>query len=196
MKTVLIYCHPDDLDLENKLLKTVVEEMERANHSVVIYRIFGDIYSPDLLSNEEIDLPHNTNFDATIKKIQEDILISQHMVFVIPIYGENLSHYLRRFADEVFFNVWKTGSVFANEKRLNYIKATIITSMRIPQILFSGRSKRGYSNTFTLSILKLCGIRNIKWFNIGARSNKNLKIKDKKIEKIREYIAELSMEKG
>ena len=186
MNTVIIYCHPDDLELKNRLFKTVVDELDAANQKHVVFRIFGDLYSPELLKKDEIDLPHNLNFDATISKIQKDIERCQHIVFVFPVYWDSLSHYVRRFTDEVFLSEWGGGKIFATEKKLKHIKATIITSMRIPQILFSGRSARGYSNPFTISILKLCGIKNIKWFNISKWSEQNPKIKDKKIEKMRE----------
>lgn len=192
MKSVIIYCHPEDFDLKNRLLQMVKSELEKLNHEVCVYSIFGDVYSPQLLNNEEVDLPHNINFDSAISEIQDSIKKCQHLVFVFPKYWDNLSHYLRRFTDEVFLSATGDGKAFATDKKLKFLKATIVTSMRIPQVLFSGRSARGNSNPFTISILKLCGIQNIKWFNISGWSEQNPKLKSKKIEKIRAYFEGLT----
>jgi len=192
MKSVIIYCnYKDDVDT-NRLLKTVVDELVKSNHETLVYSIFGDFYSTKFLSYEEEDLPHIEKFDEIIKNIQAEIAKSDHIVFVFPEYWEKLTYYVRRFIDLVFLSEWGGGKLFTVNHVLSKTKATIITSMQIPQILFSGRSSGGQSNPFALSILKLCGIRNIKWFNVSGWSEQNPKIKEKKIEKMRNHFQQIS----
>lgn len=191
MKTVIIYCNPNDKQLNNKLLNTVIDELQALGHNIKAYNIIGDVFSDKLMTSDEIDLPTGEEIAQKANIIQLEISESNHIVFLFPYYWNDMAAYVRRFVDKVFLSEWGGGKIFASDKKLKNVKATIITSLRIPQILFSSRSAGGYSDPFTISILKLCGIRNIKWFNIGFWSDLNPKAKEKKIEKIRDYFQKL-----
>ncbi len=188
MKTVLIYCHPRDIAKEETLLKTIVADLEIDGQTVPVYNIFGDVFSSVLLSSAQLELSESEDLDIVIKSIQNNIADAKQIIFLFPYYWEGLATYIRRFIDKVFLSDLGTGSVFTSNKKLKNHKAIIITSMKIPQILFSSINAKGYSDPFTVNILKLCGIRNIKWFNIGKWSSRNAQARERKLKKIREYV--------
>jgi len=190
MDTIIIYCHPKDPAKENKLLKAILFEIEHAGHSAKVYNIVGDVFSPQLMSSQPVELPKSERVNRIIKLIQLDIYNSRHILFLFPHHWNDLSAYVRRFVDKVFLSEWGGSQKFAAEKKLKNLKATIITSLRIPQLLFNPKDANGL-DPFTVSILKLCGIHNIKWFNIGIWSDRNSRIRVRKIQKIREYISRI-----
>ncbi|MBI9066306.1 MAG: NAD(P)H-dependent oxidoreductase [Salinivirgaceae bacterium] len=191
MKTVIIYCHRSDSKLENKMLNTVLQELKVLGHETYVVNIIGDIFPEGLMTSQELELPTDEEVSEQVRIVQEEIAECNNIVFLFPHYWNEMAAYVRRFVDKVFMAEWGGGRVFASDKKLRNVKASLITSMRIPQILFSSRTAGGYSDSFTVSILKLCGIRNIKWFNIGLWSDLNPKAKEKKIEKIRDYFQKL-----
>lgn len=187
LDTVIIYCHPNDKGKKNRLLGVIEQEVEKQNHYWHTYNLIGDLFSPSLMSSDDEQLEVD-DATQTTAQIQDEINECKYIFFVFPHYWDNIATYIRRFVDKVFFSPDKQGNTFASNKNLRNTKAVIVTSMRIPQILFSSRSAGGYSDPFTISVLKLVGIKNIKWFNIGYWSERNEKTKNRKLEKIQEYI--------
>lgn len=191
MDTVIIYCNPNDLDKKSRILTTLVDELLISGHESVVYNMIGDVFSPDLLNSDQVELPDDKSVIDAVDAIQKDIVDCNQILFVFSHYWEGLTVYTRRFVDKVFLSEWGGGKIFASERKLKNKKAIIVTTLKIPQILASSRQGGGFSDPFALSILKLCGIKNIKWFNINSWTEGNAKMKDKKLESVREYFAGL-----
>jgi putative NADPH-quinone reductase len=193
MDTVIIYCNPNDLEKQDRIITTLVDDLSNTGFESVVYNMIGDVFSPHLLDSEQVELPDDQVVLNVIDNIQQDIVACNHILFVFTHYWDGLTIYTRRFVDKVFLSEWGGGNIFASDKKLKDKKATIVTTLKIPQILFSSRHGTGFSDPFAMSILKLCGIKNIKWFNITSWTAGNNKLKDKKLEKLREYFATLQL---
>ncbi len=195
MDTVIIYFHPKDSEKEGKVLQTIINELDKTNHESVVYSVFGDIFSTDLLIYDDIELPPIDYKLKNIDDIQDDIAKASNIIFLFPFYWDGLTEYSRKFVDKVFFQNWGGGRKLPSQYDLKNKKAVIITSMRITHILFSsGDSTGAYFDSFTISMLKLCGVRNIKWFNLSSWTEKNKADKDKKLSKIRTHFRQLNKE--
>jgi len=181
MDTVLIYCHPNDRNKENEMLKIVLNELKTKEDITHVYNIIGDIFS------SVISIDSNQLSEDKVQEISKSISYAQQLIFLFPYYWNELIPYIRRFAQEIMLGK-KYAAVNGPEHPvdLQNHKALVITSMTIPQILLGSINRHTDKEPFTVSILKHCGAKNVKWYNISqqlasARS-------ERKIQKMREYL--------
>lgn len=181
MDTVLIYCHPNDRNKENEILKIVMNELKHKDDITHVYNIIGDIFS-------SVITKHSSSLtDDKVHKIKTTINYAQQLIFLFPYYWNDFVPYIRRFAQEIMLGK----NISPNETNeqavdLHKHKALVLTSMAIPQLLLGSINRKTYNEPFTVSILKHCGAKNIKWYNLSQQLNNS--ISKRKVQKMREYL--------
>ncbi len=192
MDTIVIYCNPYDANKTGTLVTFVINSLNYVKKTFVVYNIVGDVFTPHLLTTDQVDLPGVETVYNTIEKIKGQIAACKQIVFVFPRYWAGFGNYVKRFMDKVFLGQGESNSIFTFNKKLNDKSVLIITSLQFSQ-LFSISNVDGlnFSNSFTFSILKLCGIRNINWVNTNQRNKRVRKKIDNKFEKARQLLQTL-----
>ena len=176
MNYLLIYAHPNRDSLNSSILaeaKSILKASQDAN--VKILDLYADKFDPCLLFNHD-NPRRNLDSREETKNYRELITWADHLIFIYPIWWGRPPAILLGFIDKVFvsgFAYKKSPKSVMPEGLLKKKVATIITTQNGPALI----TRILYHDTHRIlmkrQVLNYCGIKKVKFFEIGQSESMN-----------------------
>jgi len=190
MKVLIIYSHPWGGSYNYAILQNMVEGLKKSGHSFDLIDLNKEKFDP-VFKKEELALYNKGGYlDPKIKKYQEKINNSNHLIFIYPTWWGFTPAILKGFIDKVFLKKWAyyIHPNYKVEKYLTFIKsATIITTMNSPWIFYFLFLKPAIIFLFGRNFLKLCGIKKIKFLILNNINGKSKSGRERFLKRVKKY---------
>ncbi|MBI4453459.1 NAD(P)H-dependent oxidoreductase [Candidatus Woesearchaeota archaeon] len=179
MKTLIIYAHPDVKGHCSVFLDVTLKELKERKMDYKLVDLYKLKYDP-VLKADELYSSGKTKISKENLAFQKDIAEADKLIFIYPLWWNNMPAILKGFFDRVF--VPKFAFEFIKgipNGLLNGKKAAVfITSGASTLVSFLFMGNRG-KKAITKDVLGYCGIKT-KVFQFGSARHLN----DKTIERI------------
>ena len=166
---LIIYAHPNKLGFSGYFLKSIQEKLEKEKIKYEILDLYAMSYDP-VLKKEEHYTTGNHKISDQNKEIQEKIKEAKQLIFIYPIWWQNIPAILKGFLDRIFTPRFAFRYVNNFPKGLlKNKKAVIFTHTAGPRIftkLIAGDRGLKVLGKDTLSF---CGIKTKGFILSGAR---------------------------
>ncbi|MBN2547192.1 MAG: NAD(P)H-dependent oxidoreductase [Spirochaetes bacterium] len=190
MKILIIYSHPWEGSYNYAILQNLIKGLKKSGFSYDLIDLNKDKFDP-VFKKQELALYNKGGYlDPKIKKYQEKIKNSNHLIFLFPTWWGFTPAILKGFIDKVFLKKWAyfIGPGYKVEKYLTFIKnATIITTMNCPFIFYHLFLKPAYKFLFGTNFLKLCGIKKLKFLILNGINEISKSKREKFLKKVKKY---------
>ena len=193
MKILIIYSHPWEGSFSHALLDSVIEGLNTKNIHYKIIDLYKDDFNP-VFKKEELALYNKGEFiDKKVADYQKMINNSDHIFFIFPIWWGMVPAMLKGFIDKVFLKKWAYDlNGLKTVKKLTFIKkTTIITTLNSPRIYYLIFIQWVIKIFFGINLLKLCGIKKIKYFVRPSIKGINNKKRIDFLKKVKNYCKNL-----
>lgn len=141
MKTLIVFAHPGPARHNHQVLEDVKNWHEERKLEYEILDLYAMKYDP-ILKTEELYTHGNRTVSKQNKEIQKKISETNKLVFIYPVWWNNMPAILKGFFDRVFtprfaFTFRKViGNFTAPKALLKGKKATIFISSNSPRLIF------------------------------------------------------------
>jgi NAD(P)H dehydrogenase (quinone) len=178
---LIIYAHPNKEGHCGHFLKVLEDRLRGLGTEYHVLDLYAMKYNPVLQANE-----HYTSGRRDIseenRRIQELIRLTDRLVFIYPLWWQNMPAVLKGFIDRVFTR----GFAFVYEGMmpkglLKGKRAAVLVSMGAPKLLNWLVFRNWHDKVMTKAVLRFCGVKS-KVFKVGQASRFNDRQKSK-IEK-------------
>lgn len=167
MNTAIIISNPDKNSFNKNIMDNVIKGIEKCGKNYSIIDLYEDKFNP-VMTAEEVKLyTKGESDDKLVKKYQNTLKESDEIVFIFPIWWNNVPAMLKGFFDKVFIKEFAFEEKNNRPKgKLNHIKkGMIITTSESDTEYIKDELGNPIENTIIKSTLNICGIENIKWIN-------------------------------
>lgn len=188
MNTAIIISNPDKNSFNKNIMDNVIKGIEKCGKNYSIIDLYEDNFNP-LMTSEEVKLyTKGESDDKLVKKYQNILKESDEIVFIFPIWWNNVPAMLKGFFDKVFIKEFAFEEENKRPKgKLNHInKGIIITTSESDTEYIKNELGNPIENTIIKSTLNICGIENVKWINNNL-ANDNEVDKDEFLKNIEKY---------
>lgn len=176
MTITIIYAHPYDKSFNHAIFEKKIAKL-KSDSKVNIIDLYKDGFDPTYSERELSLFKNGETSDTQVSEYQKMIKESTKLIFVFPIWWNDLPAMLKGFVDKVFkMNFSYVDTPRGVKGKLNNIQsAEIITTSKSPTWyikLFAGNAIR---NVFIKATLKQVGIKHVSWKNFGQISKSQSK---------------------
>lgn len=192
MNILIIYTYPHHDSLNGKILDTVLQSIDK-KHTVKTIDLYQDKFNP-VLFFDKVHRRRDLQFDQDTKAYRDAIALSDHIIFIFPIWWSGMPAILKGFIDRVF--VQQFAYAYAPNKLMpiQLLKgktANIIVTHDTPY-LFAKLIQKDYGHVLKKQILEsICGIRVSKLLSLANTKNSSLKQRQKFLKKVEKYFQNL-----
>lgn len=182
-KILVILGHPSAKSFNKTIFKRYIDSSLALGNQVRSLEL-GKL-DFDVISRNPQD--HGDKLESDLIKAQKDILWSEHLVFIYPIWWGNVPALLKGFIDRVFISGFSHRylSNGGYEKLLGGRSAHLIVTMDAPSIFESIFLHGAATNrVMKQATLEFCGIKPVKITRIGQLRKKNKEEREKILQKI------------
>lgn len=193
MNTLLIFAHPWSGSFNTAVLKAVEAGLCSTDNSFEVIDLYRENFNP-VLSEKELALyDKGKTLDPKVREYQKKIDNADHLFFIFPIWWEVMPAMLKGFIDKVIlpgwgFDISKSGMFHGKFKGKS---ATVITTMNVPGPIYNILFKAPIKHGFISGVLKMCGIKKIKWFELSRVDTATDKKRRKWLDSIEKYASTL-----
>jgi len=188
---LIIYAHPNKKGHSGYFLKTIQTTINKRNIKYEILDLYKMNYDPILKNEEHYTFGHKIISKENLE-IQEKIKIASALIFIYPIWWQNVPAILKGFFDRVFTSgfSFRFKGVFPIGL-LKGKKAVIFTNSAGPTIFT--RFFTGYRGVKVIAkdVLQFCGIKTRSYL-VGSAKNLNQKQQQKIIKLVNKGLNFLS----
>lgn len=194
MKTLIVYSHPHHNGHHGYFLEQLLLILLNKKIEYEVLDLYALSFDP-VLKAEEIIRGENFVTDVLIKNFQDKITEAEKLIFIFPVWWQNMPAILKGFFDRVFsggfaFRYKKSG---LPEGLLTGKRAAVFSATGSPKIvnklIFSNRAMK----IVIKDILSFCGIK-AKGYSIGSArtlNDKNKKEIIREVSKVVDYLYKL-----
>lgn len=171
MKTTIIYAHPSRDSFNHSLLTTIKSEMERRRTDFEVIDLHQDNFNPVYSAAEFANFAAGNALDPLIKKYQDILLNTDQLVFVFPIWWNDVPAIIKGFIDKVMLKgyAYEINASGAIHGKMTHIKATlIVTTSGAPTVYIKTFAGNGIQEIFIDATLKQLGFKDVRWHNFGG----------------------------
>lgn len=161
--TTIVYCHPYDKSFNHAVLNAITDEFSAKGQEYDVINLYDEHFNPVLDSaGLELSFKGATD-DATVRRYQETLRHTRHIIFIFPIWWGMMPAMLKGFIDKVFLKgvVYDTTPEGALLPCLNISRTTLITTSEEDSEVIAPF----ISGYFTPLVLNTVGMNGVKWFN-------------------------------
>lgn len=157
-KTLIIYAHPHKNGFCGKILSETITQLQDENAQFDVIDLYAINYDPVLKAEE-----HYTSGGYVVseqnKKFQDMIMDAKNLIFIYPVWWQNMPAILKGFCDRVFTSRY----AFRYEGKipiglLKGRKAAVIISTGAPRIITFFYTGDRAIKVLTKDLLQFCGI--------------------------------------
>ena len=167
MKTTIIIAHPWHGSFNKAILDVIEKEFN--NKEKIIIDLNKDEFNPVMKETELALFSKGQYLDEQVKKYQEILSQSNELIFIFPIWWNNLPAILKGFIDKVMLKnfAYKESEIGFKGLLTHIKKATVITTSQAPTWYIKWIMGNPIKSVFIRGTLHAIGIKNVKWLNHG-----------------------------
>ncbi|KXT81623.1 NAD(P)H-dependent oxidoreductase [Streptococcus panodentis] len=190
MTTAIIYAHPYDKSFNHAILNTVLDSLRSQKQEYELLDLYADGFNPVYTKEELALFSQGQALDPLVQHYQEVMKKSSRLIFIYPIWWNDVPAIVKGFFDKVFLKefAYRDKPSGLLEGLLPNLQEAIIFSTSAGPTWYERFIAGNASKKIVLSnTLKSVGVQKKKWFNVG-RVNK---ISDPERQAALKKIAEL-----
>lgn len=180
-KYLIIYANPSHNGHGGYMLQNLENKLKKNNSTYDLIDLYKINYDP-ILQNEEIKQNNQVVIKEDTKKHQTQIQEAEKLIFIYPVWWQNMPAILKGFLDRTF--VGGFGFKYVNGLPIALLKnkkAAVFCTAASPIIYNSIFNRKIATRILSKEILNFCGIKT-KSFMLGG--SRKLEKNKEKIEKI------------
>lgn len=173
MKTIIITCNPSKNSFSKDIIKKLIDVLMQKKKEYELIDLYNDSFNPVMSEEDEKLYSIGKSNDELVNKYQKVIKESDEIVFIFPIWWNNVPAMLKGFFDKVFIKE------FAFIEENNRPKG-LLTNIKSGLLITTSESDASYikndlgnpiENTIIKATLEVAGMSNIKWINNNMASS-------------------------
>ncbi|KRN99921.1 NAD(P)H-dependent oxidoreductase [Companilactobacillus kimchiensis] len=184
MKTI-IYAHPYVGSFNHEILNRLSNSFSMNDEEFEVINPYADNFNPLLMGeNLETHGQGQTN-DELVKRYQRKISASNELIFIFPIWWQNMPAMLKGFFDKTMLNGFAYNEDNGWKGLLTYIKrVTVITTSTVTKSYLQNECGDPIQGVFINRTLADLGItpQNVKWIHFGEVNTTTDKEREKFLE--------------
>jgi len=183
MNTLIVYANPNPKGNTLEIKKMVEKNLKKRKISYEVLDLYNMRYDPVLYYNSLYTVGNN-NVSEIDKKIQKKILKAKNLIFIHPLWWNNMPAILKGFFDRVFTKGF--GFKYVNKIPIGLLKgkkAVVFVNSGASPLLSKIFQGKNYDNIITKNTLGFCGIK-AKAFRTGPGAKPD----KKKIARIQKMV--------
>lgn len=176
MKCTIVLCSTKESSFSKSILDSVGKELDKKLKAYELIDLYDDNFNPVMTAEGERCYCEGKPSDELVSKYQKILKDSDEIVFIFPIWWNNVPAMLKGFFDKVFIKEF----AFKEENRrpqgllTNIKKGLLITTSETDTEYIKNDLGNPIENTIIKATLNVAGISNVNWIN------KNMADEDKK----------------
>lgn len=172
MNTLIVYAHPNEKSLNSSILNNVKEIIKSNKHEFDIIDLYKENFNPVLVFNEN-QKRRNLFKDQETEKYRKLIKKSELIIFIYPVWWNEMPAILKGFIDRVFVKdfAYKLDGLMPIGL-LKGKKSYIINTMDAPKLFVKLFLFESHYKNFKNNILKFCGVKTLGKFTFYQVKNK------------------------
>lgn len=174
METLIIYAHPYEGSFNNAILEKLRKKLENQGTKYKVIDLYKDKFNT-LYSAEELSLfKSGKTTEPMIESYQELIRNTNELIFVFPIWWNDVPAIIKGFFDKVMKKEFAYVDTKTGVKGLltNIECATIVTTSSSPTWYLKLFAGNAIKSVFMSATLKQIGVRKSRWINCGNINSK------------------------
>lgn len=181
----IVFTHPWHGSFNKAILDTITSKYDNENKAYRVIDLPKDNFNPSFTEAEMAVYNKGQALDPLVKEYQEQLKLSDEIIFIFPIWWGTMPAILKGFFDKVllvnFSHSYENGwtPLLGNIK-----KATIITTSQSPTANF----KLSIEDNFVPSMLNSIGISNTYWLNNEATASGTDAERKAFLKKVEEHV--------
>lgn len=186
MQTTIIFAHPWHGSFNKAILDAVTRKLDQNGKAYQLIDLNKDGFDPVLHEADLALYSKGKTTDPLALRYQEILIETDELIFIFPIWWNNIPAILKGFIDKVMlkdFSYVET-SVGLKGKLTQIKKTVIITTSESPTIYINLLKGNPINGTFIKGALKVVGLRNISWYNHDMTTSGSRASKEKYLQKI------------
>lgn len=189
MNILIVYAYPNDKGYNSAIFKKVKENINK-DHDIRILDLYKDKFNPVLYFDEN-KRRRNLADDPETKKYREDILWSEHIIFIFPIWWSGMPAILKGYIDRVYVKgfAYSYKGIFP----VGFLKgksAWIIITHDTPK-LYAKIIQQDYGRVLKKQVLEMSGIKPVRITEMPFLRDKDENKREKFLMKIENMAKEL-----
>lgn len=176
MIITIIYAHPYDKSFNHAIFENKIAALKHDN-KINIIDLYGDNFDPTYSARELSLFKEGKTSDTQVTEYQKMIKDSEKLIFVFPIWWNDLPAMLKGFIDKVFKMNFSYMDTSRGVRGMlgNIQSAEIITTSKSPTWYIKFFAGNAIRSVFIKSTLKQVGIKHVSWKNFDQISKSQLK---------------------
>ena len=189
-KYLIVYCHPWNGSFHHDILKQIIKNIKDRGSSYELIDLYHDCFDP-AYDTEDLKLYQSGETgDPLVKKYVKLLQYVDHIVFVTPIWWNDVPAILKGFLNKVIREIRKISQMVDdndfNKRIIKIKKAEIFTTSNSPNIYYRVFNRNGIKNVLVNQTFKKLGIKRVRWLNFGNITHSKKSQREKYLTKILE----------
>lgn len=186
MRALIIYAHPYEESFNHAVYQALMAGMEQGGIEFNTIDLYKDGFDP-VYSESELKLfSKGETDDPLVKRYQEMILAADTLLFVFPVWWNDVPAIVKGFLDKVMKKQFAYDTTdMGITGKLNHIRSAVVyttsTSPTWYLCMFAGNA---IQSVFIRTSLKQIGIRNAVWHNFGKIGRSSFEKRKHYLERI------------
>lgn len=170
MSTLIVYCHPYEQSFCRAMLDALCERYDREGTPYQVIDLHADGFDPVLSRDELAVYGEGTALDPLVTRYQERIAGADRLVFIFPIWWNDMPAMLKGWLDKVLLQGFSWEPTGAGLKgTLTYItSAEVYTASSNPTEFLREQTGDAIQRMFIEGTLWQLGISSGTWENFGS----------------------------
>lgn len=159
----IVYCHPLDKSFNHAILQAICDRLTDEGKEYDVINLYGENFNPVLDSVGLGLYSKGATEDESVKRYQQALQQTQHLIFIFPIWWGMMPAMLKGFIDKVFQKgiVYDTTPEGALMPCLSIPKTTLVTTSEESSDVIAPFID-GYFRPLTLEAV---GMNGVYWMN-------------------------------
>lgn len=183
MNILVVYAYPNDVGYNSAIFEGIIKEF-RANNEVRVHNLYEENFDP-VLRFDSVNKRRDLKSVPEMEVYRENILWSDHVVFVFPIWWGGMPAILKGFIDRVFSKGFGYDYVGNRPVGLLKNKTSWIVSTNDTPAIISKLFQDDFGKVLEKQVLKMCGFSKVKRIAINNVKNSTKSERLQHIEKLK-----------
>lgn len=187
MKSTIVLCTTNETSFSTSVTEAVGKGLEKKSKAYNLIDLYKDNFNPVMTAEGEKLYCEGKPSDELVAKYQKILKESDEIIFIFPIWWNNVPAMLKGFIDKVFIKDFAFKEENGRPKGLltNIKSGLLITTSETDAAYIKNDLGNPIENTIIKATLEVVGMSNIKWINNNMASED----KEKFLREIEQYFS-------
>lgn len=167
MKSVIVLSTTNKEGFSENILEVVGKALDKKLKAYELIDLYADNFNPVMTAEGERAYCEGKASDELVSKYQEILKDSDEIIFIFPIWWNNVPAMLKGFFDKVFIKEFAFKEENSRPKGLltNIKNGLLITTSETDTEYIKNELGNPIENTIVKATLNIAGINNVTWIN-------------------------------